>query len=39
MDWAATTEPARLPFLPLSGEQKTEIEKLMAGSKANQGLS
>jgi len=23
--------PARLPFLPLSGEQKTEIEKLMAG--------
>jgi len=31
--------PARLPFLPLSGEQKTEIEKLMRGSKANQGLS
>jgi dihydrodipicolinate synthase/N-acetylneuraminate lyase len=23
--------PSRLPFLPLSGEQKTEIEKLMAG--------
>jgi 4-hydroxy-2-oxoglutarate aldolase len=23
--------PARLPFLPLSGEQKAEIEKLMAG--------
>lgn len=26
--------PARLPFLPLSGEQKTEIEKLMAGIKS-----
>jgi 4-hydroxy-2-oxoglutarate aldolase len=25
---------ARLPFLPLSGEQKTEIEKLMAGIKS-----
>src|SRR5579859_951007 len=23
--------PARLPFLPLSGEQKSEIEKMMAG--------
>jgi 4-hydroxy-2-oxoglutarate aldolase len=23
--------PSRLPFLPLSGEQKSEIEKLMAG--------
>ena len=26
--------PARLPFLPLNGEQKTEIEKLMAGIKS-----
>jgi 4-hydroxy-2-oxoglutarate aldolase len=26
--------PARLPFLPLSGEQKAEIEKLMAGIKS-----
>jgi 4-hydroxy-2-oxoglutarate aldolase len=26
--------PARLPFLPLSGEQKTEIERLMAGIKS-----
>lgn len=26
--------PARLPFLPLSGEQKIEIEKLMAGIKS-----
>jgi 4-hydroxy-2-oxoglutarate aldolase len=26
--------PARLPFLPLSGEQKMEIEKLMAGIKS-----
>jgi dihydrodipicolinate synthase/N-acetylneuraminate lyase len=26
--------PSRLPFLPLSGEQKTEIEKLMAGIKS-----
>jgi 4-hydroxy-2-oxoglutarate aldolase len=26
--------PARLPFLPLSGEQKSEIEKLMAGIKS-----
>ena len=26
--------PARLPFLPLSGEQKLEIEKLMAGIKS-----
>jgi 4-hydroxy-2-oxoglutarate aldolase len=26
--------PARLPLLPLSGEQKTEIEKLMAGIKS-----
>jgi 4-hydroxy-2-oxoglutarate aldolase len=26
--------PARLPFLPLSGEQKVEIEKLMAGIKS-----
>jgi dihydrodipicolinate synthase/N-acetylneuraminate lyase len=25
---------ARLPFLPLSGEQKAEIEKLMAGIKS-----
>jgi len=23
--------PSRLPFLPLSGEQKSEIENLMAG--------
>ena len=26
--------PSRLPFLPLSGEQKTEIEKLMTGIKS-----
>jgi 4-hydroxy-2-oxoglutarate aldolase len=26
--------PARLPFLPLNGEQKTEIEKLMTGIKS-----
>jgi 4-hydroxy-2-oxoglutarate aldolase len=26
--------PARLPFLPLTGEQKIEIEKLMAGIKS-----
>jgi 4-hydroxy-2-oxoglutarate aldolase len=26
--------PARLPFLPLSGEQKVEVEKLMAGIKS-----
>jgi dihydrodipicolinate synthase/N-acetylneuraminate lyase len=26
--------PARLPFLPLTGEQKTEIETLMAGIKS-----
>jgi 4-hydroxy-2-oxoglutarate aldolase len=26
--------PSRLPFLPLSGEQKVEIEKLMAGIKS-----
>jgi len=26
--------PARLPFLPLSGDQKAEIEKLMAGIKS-----
>jgi 4-hydroxy-2-oxoglutarate aldolase len=26
--------PARLPFLPLTGDQKTEIEKLMAGIKS-----
>ena len=26
--------PSRLPFLPLSGEQKAEIEKLMAGIKS-----
>jgi dihydrodipicolinate synthase/N-acetylneuraminate lyase len=26
--------PSRLPFLPLSGEQKTEIEKMMAGIKS-----
>jgi len=26
--------PSRLPFLPLSGAQKTEIEKLMAGIKS-----
>jgi dihydrodipicolinate synthase/N-acetylneuraminate lyase len=26
--------PSRLPFLPLSGERKTEIEKLMAGIKS-----
>jgi 4-hydroxy-2-oxoglutarate aldolase len=26
--------PSRLPFLPLSGEQKSEIEKLMAGIKS-----
>ncbi len=26
--------PSRLPFLPLSGEQKMEIEKLMAGIKS-----
>jgi dihydrodipicolinate synthase/N-acetylneuraminate lyase len=26
--------PSRLPFLPLSGEQKAEIEKLMAGLKS-----
>ena len=26
--------PSRLPFLPLSGEQKVEIEKLMAGVKS-----
>jgi dihydrodipicolinate synthase/N-acetylneuraminate lyase len=26
--------PSRLPFLPLSGEQKKEIEKLMAGIKS-----
>jgi 4-hydroxy-2-oxoglutarate aldolase len=26
--------PSRLPFLPLNGEQKTEIEKLMAGIKS-----
>jgi 4-hydroxy-2-oxoglutarate aldolase len=26
--------PARLPFLPLTGEQKAEIEKLMAGIKS-----
>jgi dihydrodipicolinate synthase/N-acetylneuraminate lyase len=26
--------PSRLPFLPLSGEQKTEIERLMAGLKS-----
>jgi len=26
--------PSRLPFLPLSGEQKTEVEKLMAGIKS-----
>jgi 4-hydroxy-2-oxoglutarate aldolase len=26
--------PSRLPFLPLSGEQKTEIEKLMEGIKS-----
>jgi 4-hydroxy-2-oxoglutarate aldolase len=26
--------PSRLPFLPLSGEQKTEIEKVMAGIKS-----
>lgn len=26
--------PARLPFLPLSGEQKVEIERLMAGIKS-----
>jgi dihydrodipicolinate synthase/N-acetylneuraminate lyase len=26
--------PSRLPFLPLIGEQKTEIEKLMAGIKS-----
>jgi 4-hydroxy-2-oxoglutarate aldolase len=26
--------PTRLPFLPLSGEQKAEIEKLMAGIKS-----
>jgi len=26
--------PARLPFLPLSGEQKAEVEKLMAGIKS-----
>ncbi len=26
--------PTRLPFLPLSGEQKVEIEKLMAGIKS-----
>jgi dihydrodipicolinate synthase/N-acetylneuraminate lyase len=26
--------PSRLPFLPLTGEQKTEIEKLMAGLKS-----
>ena len=26
--------PARLPFLPLSGDQKVEIEKLMAGIKS-----
>jgi dihydrodipicolinate synthase/N-acetylneuraminate lyase len=26
--------PARLPFLPLTGEQKNEVEKLMAGIKS-----
>jgi 4-hydroxy-2-oxoglutarate aldolase len=26
--------PARLPFLPLTGDQKMEIEKLMAGIKS-----
>jgi dihydrodipicolinate synthase/N-acetylneuraminate lyase len=26
--------PSRLPFLPLTGEQKTEVEKLMAGIKS-----
>ena len=26
--------PSRLPFLPLSGEQKAEIEKLMSGIKS-----
>jgi len=26
--------PSRLPFLPLSGEQKAEVEKLMAGIKS-----
>ncbi|MGD0414414.1 MAG: dihydrodipicolinate synthase family protein [Terriglobales bacterium] len=26
--------PSRLPFLPLSGEQKVEVEKLMAGIKS-----
>jgi 4-hydroxy-2-oxoglutarate aldolase len=26
--------PSRLPFLPLTGEQKTEIDKLMAGIKS-----
>jgi dihydrodipicolinate synthase/N-acetylneuraminate lyase len=26
--------PSRLPFLPLTGEQKTQIEKLMAGIKS-----
>jgi 4-hydroxy-2-oxoglutarate aldolase len=26
--------PSRLPFLPLTGEQKTEIERLMAGIKS-----
>jgi dihydrodipicolinate synthase/N-acetylneuraminate lyase len=26
--------PSRLPFLPLTGEQKSEIEKLMAGIKS-----
>jgi len=29
---------SRLPFLPLSGEQKAEIERLMAGIKSS-GLS
>jgi 4-hydroxy-2-oxoglutarate aldolase len=26
--------PSRLPFLPLTSEQKSEIEKLMAGIKS-----
>ena len=26
--------PSRLPFLPLSGDQKAEIEKLMTGIKS-----
>jgi len=26
--------PARLPFLPLTGEQKSEIERLMANTRS-----